>query len=247
MRTLRTILTILTLLIIAIGGSAHAQASPPSDLPPVALKTPGFKADWLAPVDGVSVQTYAHIVFEMFATDALDNDKLLASHGLTQARFDKIGEVMVARMREDTSFKFIDIYGAYYIENAPGPFAAYAKDVAQSVLSGGPLRESAPMSEENYRRVQGFYARKAPFARDTSRAAYDEILADQGMNFIDYQVLGPGSAVGSPRGKNDAQDHAGLSGRRFRGVPGIIVCRAAKTLHRSRGQWRSGPVWLLVV
>ena len=168
-----------------------AQAGANGDeLPPVALKTPKFNTSLLAPVDGISVRQYAHIVFDMFANDQDDPSKVLAKYGLTQERFDKVTAVMTGRMKDDPTWKFIDIYGAYYIEDAPGLFSRLAKDVAQSVLSGGPLRETPPMSWEEYMRFQGYYARKAPFARDTSRAAYDEILADQGMNFIDFQVLG---------------------------------------------------------
>ena len=173
-----------------------AQAQQPGaaaasdELPPVALKTPKFDKAFLMPVDGISVRQYAHIVFDMFANDEQDTKKLLAKYSLTQERFDKITAVMTKRMQDDQTRKFIDIYGAYYIEEAPGQFAKLARDVAQSVLSGGPLREREPMTWKEYMKFQGYYARKAPFARDTSRAAYDDILSDQGMNFIDFQVLG---------------------------------------------------------
>ncbi len=159
-------------------------------LPPVALKTPKFNSALLAPVEGFSVRQYAHLVFRMFADDTTDNARLFASVGLTQDKFNRINEAMIQRMRDDPTRKFIDIYGAYYIETAGGPFAAYAKDVANSVLNDVALREKDPYSWEEYMRLQGYYARKAPFARDTSRAAYDEILSDQGMTFIDFQVLG---------------------------------------------------------
>ena len=175
---------------------AHAQqpsaapATAADEIPPAALKTPKFDKAYLAPVDGISVRQYAHIVFDMFANDEQDTKKLLAKYGLTQARFDTINAAMIKRMQDDQTRKFIDIYGAYYIEEAPGQFAKLARDVAQSVLSGGPLREREPMTWKEYMKFQGYYARKAPFARDTSRAAYDDILSDQGMNFIDFQVLG---------------------------------------------------------
>ena len=180
----------LALLPLAARAETAQVAAGQDALPPVVLKTPKFNRAFLAPVDGLSVRDYAHLVFQMFAGDVTDNATFLASHGVTQAQFDHANEAMTKRMQDDPTRKFIDIYGAYFIENAPGPFAAYAKDVANSVLNDVNLREKEPFAWDEYMRLQGYYARKAPFARDTSRAAYDEILADQGMNFIDFQVLG---------------------------------------------------------
>ena len=160
-----------------------------ADIPPAALKAK-LDAGLFAPVDGISVREFAHIVFDLFARDDLGEAKILADHKVTKAQFDHANEVMTGRMKDDKTFKFIDIYGAYYIETAPGPFAALAKDVSNSVLNGVPLREPEPMKWEDYMRITGFYARKAPFAKDTSRRSYDEILGDQGINFIDFQVLG---------------------------------------------------------
>ena len=165
-----------------------ARAETP-EIPPAALKAK-LDAGLFAPVDGISVREFAHIVFDMFARDDFGEDKILAEHKVTKAQFDHANDVMTKRMSDDKTFKFIDIYGAYYIETAPGPFAALAKDVSNSVLNGVALKESEPMKWQDYMRIQGFYARKAPFAKDTTRASYDEILGDQGMNFIDFQVLG---------------------------------------------------------
>lgn len=197
--------TVLVMLVSTSGAFAQAPTiaaptAPPTpeaksasaDLPPSAIKAKLDPA-LFAPVDGVSVRQYAHIVFEMFAFGNQDDAsaaKVLAKYNLTQPRFDKITEVMTERMKKDKTFKFIDIYGAYYIENAPGRFQHLAKDVANHVLTGAKLKEKPPFSWEEYRELQGFYARKAPFAKNTTRAAYDEILAEKGMNFIDYTVLG---------------------------------------------------------
>lgn len=177
------------LVAVALAGAAVAQSPTADDIPPTALKAK-LDPSLFAAVDGVSVRQYAHIVFDMFANDTQDADKTLAKYGLTKARFDKITAVMTDRMRQDKTFKFIDIYGAYYIEDAPGPFSRWAKDVANHVLNGAPLKEKPPYSMEDYMAIQGYYARKAPFAKDTSRASYDEILSEKGINFIDYSVLG---------------------------------------------------------
>lgn len=173
-------------------GKSAATKAGADGMPPTAVKAKLDPA-LFASVDGVSVRQYAHIVFDLFANgdqSQASTVKLLEKHGLTQDRFNKITEVMTERMRNDNTFKFIDIYGAYYIENAPGPFHHLAKDVANHVLNGAPLKEKPPYSWDEYRAIQGFYARKAPFAKDTTRASYDEILSEKGMNFIDYTVLG---------------------------------------------------------
>lgn len=174
-----------------LAGPVTCMAEPAAgNLPPAAIKAAGFDPALLAPVDGISVREYAHIVFDLFARDDQGEAAILAEHKVTKAQFDHANEAMISRMKDDTTFKFIELYGAYYIETAPGPFAAYAKDISNSVLNGVALREPEPMKWEAYMKIVGFYARKAPFAKDTKRASYDEILGDQGMNFIDFQVLG---------------------------------------------------------
>jgi hypothetical protein len=179
-----------TLTLGAAAASAEEKPAAAGDIPPMIQKLPKFDKSVFDPVDGMSVRDYAHLVLEMFLDDSKDNTKLLSAHNLTKPQFDHINDVMIERMRKDTSFKFIEVYGAYYIENAEGPFKAYAKDVANSVLNGVPLKEKDPMSWEEYLKLQGFYGRKAPFAKDTSRASYDEILAEKAMTFMDYQILG---------------------------------------------------------
>ena len=194
----RLILLLAALPIVATLGfvvlpAAQSVEAPPAvaeELPAVVAKLPGFDPAWLAPIEGVGVRRFAHVVFEMFAGEGQDMPKLLARHGLTEAKVNRISEVIATRMREDKSFKFAEIYGAYYQEAATGQFAKFARDMAHSVLNGVPLAEREPMTWDEFRVVQGYYARKSPFARDTSLAALDEILAPKKMTFIDFQVLG---------------------------------------------------------
>lgn len=170
---------------------ATAQDKPSNaELPPIALKTKGFDAKLLEAVDGVTVRDYAHIVFQMFVADGKDAEKIYAERGITKDRFDAITAVMTERFRKDPTFKYSEIYAAYYQEAAGGPFEPYAKDYAQSVLNGGPLKLKEPMSFENYMQLSRFYAEGAMRDKPTTRAGSDKVLASKGITFVDYQVLG---------------------------------------------------------
>ena len=91
---------------LARGGAERPQAVAavePVEVPPIALKTPQFDQALLAPVDGVGVRRYAHIVFDMFANDDPSTAKVLANYGLDQKRFDAVTAVMTKRMQDDPS------------------------------------------------------------------------------------------------------------------------------------------------
>ena len=185
----RAVFSIALVVLVALSSSGSAQKEAAAEIPPVALRTKGFDTKLLDPVDGITVREYAHIVFEMFAGEA-DADRVIAAHKLTKPRFDAITTEMTERFRKDPTFKYAEIYAAYYQETAGGKYEAYAKDYAQSVLNGGPLKEKEPMNWGRYMELQKFYADRAMAVKPTTRAASDAVLAEKGLTFIDYQVLG---------------------------------------------------------
>jgi hypothetical protein len=160
----------------ALMGAGAVRADEPDPIPKTALDAKGFDRALLDPVDGLSFRGYAHIAFDSFAGDEPDLNKVLARHSVTRAQFDHANAVFIDRMRADKTYTVTEVYGAYFLETAPGKYAPLAADVAHSVIEGGPLREPAPMVWDQYLELMRFYGAGVANAKGTTRAAFDEIL-----------------------------------------------------------------------
>lgn len=191
---------LLLMLVSLMVTSVFASEIPPAALesaqqnpPPVAVKKKDFDKLLLEPVDGVSLQLYSKISYDAFYHNVPIDDEveLKKRYNITKAQYDKANDVFDDRMRDDKSYVFIDIYGAYFFTDADGQNANYAKDYVQSVLNDGPLYLAPPMTMEEYRLLMTFYGRKIAFEPDRNkREAADRVLSEKGMTFQDLQIVG---------------------------------------------------------
>lgn len=171
-------------------GSSPARADDAPDIPPMARKVKGFDLKLLDPVDGVTLKQVGEASY-LFTlnSEAPDLDaRIEARLHLTKAQLDKAQKVFTDRMTADKTFTITNLFGAYGSEVAEGRYAAYGRDVAQSVLNGTPLAEPEPMSEEKFDLIRGYYSRKEATA-GTKFSDLDKMLAPIGLTFNDYQIL----------------------------------------------------------
>lgn len=176
---------------------AAAESQPPIgsadaakiDIPPLALKRKNFDQKMLDPVEGVSLRAYCHAAHALFREPKAPKDEVLAKFGLTSAQFDKANEAFGKRMKDDFTRTMIDLFGAYFYEQADGAYAAYARDTAQSVLGDGPLLKEEPMSEDQFREMQIYYGRKVE-SIGVELEKQDEVLRPYNITFDDFNILG---------------------------------------------------------
>jgi hypothetical protein len=67
--------------------------------------------DLLAPIEGVSLEVYAAICAQAATnTAAAEFQKVLAQHGMDQAKFDRVGKAWTDRMSKDPSMVVVNAY-----------------------------------------------------------------------------------------------------------------------------------------
>ncbi|WP_337268932.1 DUF3617 domain-containing protein [Oryzifoliimicrobium ureilyticus] len=179
----------LQLLLAFSADAVFAQTPSSNALPPIASSREGFDKSLLEPVDGIDYRAYGHATYALFRDPNGDQEAILDKLGLTKARFDEANKIYGERMKADPTFAMVEMFGAYFNETAGGPYAAYARDAARSVLDQVPLQEKEPMPEEKFREIQVYYARKASVA-GTDLAKQDEVLKPYGLTFNDFNILG---------------------------------------------------------
>jgi hypothetical protein len=175
------------LLLAALAAPAHA-AAPADDIPPIARKVKGFDLSLLAPVAGVTLRQVGEASYYFGFVPTLTKDQVLAEVGIDKAHYDEAEKVFTQRMIDDKTFTINSLFGAYSAEASQGRFAAYGRDVAQSVLDDAPLREKEPMTEEQFRLIQDYYARKAGTA-GTKPSDLDLVLVPFHLTYNDFQIL----------------------------------------------------------
>ncbi len=176
-------------MVLAQDASATIENPSPTSPPKIATLREGFDLKMLEPVNGVDFRTYSHITYAMFLDPDGDHEAIYQKFGTDKASFDAASAAYGERMKLDTTFAMVEIFGAYFAENAQGTYAAFGKDVAQSVLNQAPLTQNEPMPEEKFREIQVYYARKASVA-GTALSEQDEVLKPYHITFNDFNILG---------------------------------------------------------
>lgn len=166
-----------------------SEAPSPASPPKIATSRSGFDVKMLEPVDGVDYQAYGHITYAMFMDPDGDHEAIYEKFGTDKASFDAATAAFGERMKADTTFAMIEMFGAYFAETAQGTYAALGRDVAQSVLNQSPLKEAEPMPEEKFREIQIYYGRKASVA-GTALSQQDEVLKPYHITFNDFNIMG---------------------------------------------------------
>ncbi len=175
--------------VLAQNASTTIENPSPTSPPKIATLREGFDLKMLEPVNGVDFRTYSHITYAMFVDPDGDHEAIYQKFGTDKASFDTASAAYGERMKLDTTFAMVEIFGAYFAENAQGTYAAFGKDVAQSVLNQAPLTQNEPMPEEKFREIQAYYARKASVA-GTALGEQGEVLKPYHMTFNDFNILG---------------------------------------------------------
>jgi hypothetical protein len=168
---------------------ARIETPSPATPPRIATMRQGFDLKMLEPVNGIDFRQYSHITYAIFLDPNGDHEAIYQKFGTDKANFDAASAAFGERMKVDTTFAMVEIFGAYFAENAQGTYAAFGQDVAQSVLNQAPLTQSEPMPEETFREIQVYYSRKASVA-GTSLGEQDEVLKPYHITFNDFNILG---------------------------------------------------------
>lgn len=183
---------------VSVPSSGWAQSQPasagienpsPTSPPKIATSRAGFDVKMLEPVNGIDYRTYGHITYAMFLDPDGDHEAIFKRFETDKARYEAAGAAFGERMKQDQTFAMVEMFGAYFAENAQGTYAALGRDVAQSVLNQAPLRETEPMPEEKFREIQVYYSRKASVA-GTALAQQDEVLKPYHITFNDFNIMG---------------------------------------------------------
>ncbi|MBB4479430.1 hypothetical protein [Rhizobium etli] len=161
----------------------------PASLPKIAASRTGFDVKMLEPVNGIDYRTYGHITYAMFLDPDGDHEAIFKKFGTDRAGYEAAGATFSERMKQDRTFAMVEMFGAFFAEEAQGTYAALGRDVAQSVLNQAPLRETEPMPEEKFREIQVYYGRKVSVA-GTALAQQDEILKPYHITFNDFNIVG---------------------------------------------------------
>lgn len=169
--------------------SPEIQQPSPASLPKIVAIRPGFDAKLLEHVQGVDFRTYGHVTYAMFLDPDGDHEAIFQKFGIDKTRFESANAAFTDRMKQDSTFAMVEMFGAYFAETAQGTYAALGRDVAQSVLNQTPLQEQEPMPEDKFREIQVFYGRKASVA-GTELAKQDEVLKPYHITFNDFNIMG---------------------------------------------------------
>jgi len=79
----------------------------------------------VAPIEGVTIEQYAQVAAAAAANQAPGAfDQMLAQHGMDRAKYDRVAAGWQARMRDDTSFALMNIYGRAFGGAGQGEFGA---------------------------------------------------------------------------------------------------------------------------
>ncbi|MBB3945388.1 hypothetical protein GGQ73_001321 [Rhizobium skierniewicense] len=168
---------------------APIETPSPATPPKIATMREGFDLKMLEPVNGIDFRKYGHITYAIFLDPNGNHEAIYQKFGTDKANFDAASAAFGQRMKVDPTFAMVEIFGAYFAENAQGTYAAFGQDVAQSVLNQAPLTQSEPMPEEAFREIQVYYSRKASVA-GTSLGEQDEVLKPYHITFNDFNILG---------------------------------------------------------
>jgi hypothetical protein len=126
--------------------------------------------DLLAPIEGVSLEVYATLCAQAARNmPAAEYQKVLAQHGLDQAKFDRVSKAWTDRMSKDTSMVVVNAYTKAFGSAGAGQYGAMGQaGVAEAVGGGGPAFNPASISFETYCEIMGAQAAWASQGKDAN-------------------------------------------------------------------------------
>jgi hypothetical protein len=138
----------------------------------------------LEAVEGISLETWAHINAALANGGGANFDTLLQNSGMDRPKWDRINAEWLARMTADTTFAIATVYGAAFAGSGQGQFASYAAH-AQKVGVGGDLTDE-PMPYERYVEIESAIACASDRGEDVNKY----MAATFGINAVDIGHLG---------------------------------------------------------
>jgi hypothetical protein len=147
-----------------------------------------FDQALLAPIDGVSLEKYAAAAnAAIFYGD--DYAPVAKETGISEQRFEKLGEQWTERMRTDPTRLLMSKYGGHLFLASRGRFAAAGKELGKAYLAGKdtPLAGPEPIPFEKWVEVTEYYAAKGGQVKtpaDTTR-----LLQPYGLDFYEWMIV----------------------------------------------------------
>lgn len=137
----------------------------------------------LAPVEGVTCETWAQLNAALASGGGANMDQLLAQAQMDRAKWDRVNAEWLARMSTDTTMAIATVYGAAFTGSGHGQFSGAAAHAA-NVGVGGDL-SNEPMQFERYCEIEAAMACASERGEDVN-----QLLAQFGMTAMEWGQLG---------------------------------------------------------
>ena len=142
----------------------------------------------LAPIEGISLDTYAAISNQLVQAGESGRTKVLSRHGLDATEMDRVNQGYMTRMRAEPAL--MQRYSVAYFRATQGKLAAWGKDLADSYENGQPLKLDPPYSMAQAKTLlAALSARGAPQLDEAGIASAEkDVLGAYGLSYYDFQI-----------------------------------------------------------
>lgn len=153
--------------------------------------------DLLAPIEGVSLDVYAAVCAQAAKNlPAAEFQKVLAQHGMDQAKFDRVAKAWNDRMSKDTSMVVMNAYSKAFGSAGAGQYGAMGQAGASDAGGQAAAFNPASVSFETYCEIMGAQAAWASQGKDAN-AMLKQVF---NMTALDYSNV---SQYWSPKMMSD--------------------------------------------
>jgi hypothetical protein len=135
----------------------------------------------LDPVEGVTLETWAHVQAALAGGGNID--QLLAQARMDRARWDRVSAVWMQRMTTDTTHAITTAYGNAFAGASQGQYGAHAAQAAAGGVGGNVGAE--PISFERFVEIQEAMGAAASRGHDANA-----VLAHFGLSALDWSNAG---------------------------------------------------------
>jgi hypothetical protein len=146
-----------------------------------AMTGPGAAGGGLDPVEGVTLEQWAHLQAAMAGGG--DLDQLLAQARMDRPKWDRVSAEWLQRMSTDTTHTIVTVYGNAFAGASQGQYGAHAAQAASAGVGGNVGAE--PISLERFVEIQE--AMSAAHGRGVDA---NTVLAHFGMSALDWSNAG---------------------------------------------------------
>lgn len=142
----------------------------------------------LAPIEGISLDTYAAISNQLVQAGESGRTKVLSRHGLDATEMDRVNQGYMTRMRAEPAL--MQRYSVAYFRATQGKLAAWGRDLADSYENGQPLKLDPPYSMAQAKTLlAALSARGAPQLDEAGIASAEkDVLGAYGLSYYDFQI-----------------------------------------------------------